>query len=112
VVDIANGTVLAEVKTGERPYAVALASGKAFVTNQYEGTLSVFDADTYKAAGEIEVAEYPEGIAASADGSSIYVANWFDNKLMKIDAASNRVVGKVETGNGPRAFGAFIRQKP
>ena len=72
----------------------------------------MFDADTYKAAGEIEVAEYPEGIAASADGKSIYVANWFDNKLMKIDAASNRVVGKVETGNGPRAFGAFIRQKP
>ena len=91
---------------------MALASGKAFVTNQYEGTLSVFDADTYKAASEIEVAEYPEGIAASADGRSVYVANWFDNTLMKIDAASNRVVGKVETGNGPRAFGAFIRQKP
>jgi YVTN family beta-propeller protein len=91
---------------------VALASGKAFVTNQYEATLTVFDADTYKPLGEIEVAEYPEGIAASADGKFIYVANWFDNKLMKIDAVSGRVAGMVETGNGPRAFGAFIRQKP
>ena len=72
----------------------------------------MFDADTYKAKREIEVAEYPEGIAASADGSFIYVANWFDNKLMKIDAALSRVVGKVETGNRPRAFGEFIRQKP
>jgi YVTN family beta-propeller protein len=71
----------------------------------------VVDVATYKPAGETDVAEYPEGIAASADGKSIYVANWFDNTLMKIDAASNRVVGKVETGNGPRAFGAFIRQK-
>ena len=50
VADLASGKVLAEVKVGERPYAVALASGKAFVTNQYAGTLSVFDAQTYAAA--------------------------------------------------------------
>jgi YVTN family beta-propeller protein len=111
VVDIASGTVLAEVKTGERPYAVALASGKAFVTNQYEGTLTVFDVATYKPTRGIDVAEYPEGIAASGDGKFIYVANWFDNTLMKIDAILNRVIGKVQTGNGPRAFGAFIRPK-
>ena len=98
MVDISSGTVLAEVKTGERPYAVALASGKAFVTNQYEGTLTVFDSDTYKPAGEIEVGEYPEGVAASGDGKFIYVANWFDNTVMKIDAVSNRVIGKVKRG--------------
>ena len=38
VADLGSGKVLAEVKVGERPYAVALAAGKAFVTNQYART--------------------------------------------------------------------------
>jgi YVTN family beta-propeller protein len=102
---------LAEIKVGERPYAVALAQGKGFVTDQYGGTLTVFDAASYAVLGKITVAQYPEGIEASADGRYIYVANWFDNKFMKIDAISQKIEASVETGDGPRAFGTFIRQK-
>ena len=68
--------------------------------------------DRCEPLAEIETGQYPEGIAASADGKFIYVANWFDNVLMKIDAVSLKAVGKVETANGPRAFGAFIRRVP
>ena len=77
-----------------------------------EGTLSVFDAQTYSPLAEIPCGEYPEGINASLDGKYVYVANWFDNVLTKIDAASLKIAGKVETGDGPRAFGGFIRRTP
>jgi len=100
------------VKVGARPYAVALAQGLAFVTNQYAGTVSVFDAATLAPRATIPVGEYPEGIAAAGDGRHVYVANWFDNALSVIDTGALKVVGSLPVGDGPRAFGAFIRRDP
>ena len=97
---------------GERPYAVAFAGGRAFVTNQYAGTVSVIDLATWQKITDLPTGEYPEGIASSADGTSVYVANWFDNSLVRIDAASLQVVGEARTGDGPRAFGQFIARVP
>jgi hypothetical protein len=45
----------------------------------------------------ITVGDYPEGIAATADAQRIVVA-----KLAVVD--------EVQVGNGPRAFGAFLRR--
>lgn len=111
IVDLAGRKTVAEIATGERPYAVGLAQGKGFVTDQYGGTLTVFDAASFAVLGKIRVAEYPEGIHAGSDGRFMYVANWFDNKFMKIDAATQKIEASVETGDGPRAFGTFIRRK-
>jgi YVTN family beta-propeller protein len=57
----------------------------------------------------VKVGEYPESVAASRDGARIYVTNWFSNELWAIDAKSLEILGKAETGEGPRAFGAFVR---
>jgi YVTN family beta-propeller protein len=38
------------------------------------------------------------------------VANWESNTLSIIDAATLRVVGEVKVGDGPRAFGTFLRR--
>ena len=109
VVDLAERRVVATVKVGKRPYCVALAQGRAFVTDQYAETVSVFDTETFAPVAKVEVGEYPEGIAASRDGKTIYVANWFSDELWSIAADSLEVVAKAKTGDGPRAFGAFIR---
>ena len=93
-----------------RPYAVALAQGRGFVTDQYGGTVSVFDLATLKPIKRINVGDYPEGIAATADGKRIIVACWESNTLEIIDAAELKVIGEVKTGDGPRAFGAFLRR--
>ena len=97
------------VKVGRRPYAVALAQGKAFVTDQYGGTVSVIDLSTYKVVKAIPVGEYPEGIQADPDERYVYVACWSDNTFERIDAATLEVTGKAAVGDGPRAFGAFLR---
>jgi YVTN family beta-propeller protein len=98
------------VKVGLRPYAVALASGCGFVTDQYDGTVSVFDLATLKPVRRINVGDYPEGIAATGDARRIIAANWESNTLSIIDAEKLAVMGVVKVGDGPRTFGAFLRR--
>ncbi|MHC2859756.1 YVTN family beta-propeller protein [Bradyrhizobium diazoefficiens] len=110
VIDIATGSEIGRVPVGMRPYAVALAQGRGFVTDQYGGTVSVFDLATLKPVKRINVGDYPEGINATADGKRIIVACWESNTLDIIDTTELKVIGEVKTGDGPRAFGAFLRR--
>jgi len=109
VIDLVSRKLIATVPVGRRPYAVALAGGKAFVTDQYAESVTAFDVETFKVAATIEVGGYPEGIEASADGRFVYVACWEANTLEKIDVSSLTVVEKTTVGEGPRAFGQFLR---
>lgn len=109
VVNLAQLKRIATIKAGKRPYAIALAAGKGFVTNQYAGTLTVFDARTFAVIDTIPIGEYPEGIARSSDGRYVYIANWFDNELAKLSTDSLKISGAVKTGEVPRAFGSFVR---
>ncbi len=109
MIDLAARKEIARVPVGERPYAVALTGGRAFVTDQYGGTVSTFDTATLAPGPRIAVGDYPEGIAASRDGRRIYVANWESNTLSIIDTATLTVVGQVRTADGPRAFGDFLK---
>jgi YVTN family beta-propeller protein len=109
VIDIATRAVVGTVKVGKRPYCVALAQGRGFVTDQYAEAVSVFDLSTLAPVAQVRVGEYPEGIGASRDGKTVYVANWFTNEFWSIGADDLKVTAKAKTGDGPRAFGAFIR---
>jgi YVTN family beta-propeller protein len=109
VIDIADGKVVATVAVGHRPYAVALAQGRAFVTNQYGDSVSVIDLKELNVVKTIDVGDHPEGIAADPREANVYVACWFDNVLMRIDPQSLAVTGQAPVGDGPRAFGAFLR---
>ncbi|THK35829.1 YncE family protein [Ensifer sp. MPMI2T] len=111
-VDPVSGRVLGHVATRERPYAVAFASGRGFVTNQYDDSVSVFDAQSLASVAVIDTGEYPEGIDTSADGRRIIVANWFSNSLTVIDSESLEIIGEITTGDGPRAFGRFVSTAP
>ena len=110
VIDILTAREIGRVHVGLRPYAVALAQGRGFVTDQYDGKVSVFDLATLQPVKRITVGDYPEGIEATADGKQVVVANWESNTLSVIDAAELRVIGEVKVGDGPRAFGAFLRR--
>lgn len=107
-VDPVSGAVLGKAETRERPYGLTFAEGRGFVTNQYDDTVSVFDATTYAPVAVIDVGGYPEGIDTTADGLKVAVANWDTNTLSVIDARTLKVVGEVATGDGPRAFGLFL----
>lgn len=106
VADPDTGTTQ-QIATGSHPYGVAFAQGRGFVTNQYAGTLTVFDEATLAPIAEIEVGEYPEGIAALPDGSGVAVASWDADLLTLIDAQSLEVMREIKVPSGPRAFGVF-----
>jgi YVTN family beta-propeller protein len=103
-------SVIATIRVGERPYALAIAGNPArlFVTNQYDNSVSVIDLETYALLKTIRVGEYPEGIVSSPDGRKVVVANWFDNTVSVIDVARLEVIKTIPTGNGSRAFGQFM----
>ncbi len=102
--------VAGSIKVGHRPYAVGLAGGRGFATDQGVGTISVFDIATRHPVKTIEACDHPEGIEADApDGSAIYVACWGDNIVLKIDVKSLQILAKIPVGDGPRAFGKFLR---
>ncbi len=109
VVDLAAGKVAGTVKVGRRPYGVALSPSRGFVTDQYGGTISVFDLASLSKTNTIEACDHPEGINYDASRKAVYVACWFDNKLIRIDAESLKVTGQVAVGDGPRAFGEFLK---
>lgn len=112
VIDVARAERIGRVPVGERPYAIAFAQGRGFVTNQYAGTVSVFDEASLAVLATLTVDDYPEGIEASADGRSVYVANWESNSLQRIDAVAMKLVARAVTANGPRGFGRFIWRQP
>jgi YVTN family beta-propeller protein len=70
VVDLAGEKLLGSVAVGKRPYAVALAKERGSSTDQYGGTVSVFDLATLRPVKRIPVGDYPEGIETSADDTS------------------------------------------
>ncbi len=112
VVDPKDGKVLGKVRTRERPYGVAFAGRHGFVTNQYDDSVSVFDATTYAPVKVISVGEYPEGIDTTADRRFVVVANWASNTMSLIDTEKLEVTGEIATGDGPRAFGQFLAGGP
>jgi YVTN family beta-propeller protein len=109
VIDIGARKVIGTVPTGRRPYAVALADGRGFSTDQYGGSVTAFDLATLKPLKTIRACDHPEGIEAGPARTNVYVACWGDNLLLRIDPQSLVITGKAKVGNGPRAFGKFIR---
>ncbi len=109
IIDLDARRVTATVKVGTRPYGVAFARDKVFVTNQGSRSVTVFDLAQLKPLASIAVGDYPEGIEATQDGLAIYVACWADNELVRINVDALTVDGKAAVGDGPRAFGAFLR---
>ena len=112
IVDLLEKKLVGPVPTGQRPYVVALADGKGFVTDQYEGKVAVFDLKTLAPITRIPVGDYPDGIQSSLDGRRVYVVNWESDTVSEIDTATLRVVATMPVGDSPRAFGTFIRAVP
>ena len=110
VIDPETTSVVATVPVGARPYGVAFAGGRAFTTDQYADTVSVYRLSDFRHEDALDVGEYPEGIDVTPDGRLIVSTNWFSNTVSLIDPDTVEVVGEIETGDGPRADGKFIHE--
>ena len=106
LVDTASGRVLDEVKTGEKPAGVAIASDgrRAVVAHWYGYDLAVIEVggDKLKVGGRVEVGPEPRGVAISGDGATAYVAVGVENEVVRVDLDGRKVTGRIGVGREPR----------
>ncbi|EHL3467401.1 YncE family protein [Salmonella enterica] len=75
VVDTRNGTILAKIAA---PASLAVlfnpTRNEAYVTHRQAGQVSVIDAKTYNVVKTFNTPTYPNSLALSADGNTLYVS--------------------------------------
>jgi PQQ-dependent catabolism-associated beta-propeller protein len=79
-------------------------TGRLFVTNEGDDTVSVIDAKSGDLVKVIEIGGRPRGIGFSPDRTHVYVALGDDNAIGVIDTATLAVVEKIPAGSDPEAF--------
>jgi peptide/nickel transport system substrate-binding protein len=104
VIDVTRGEIVASVKVGAQPGAVAIGEGFAWLVNTGSDTVARIDLATRTVTREIDVGRTPTGITVA--GGSIWVANSGERTVTRINADTARVVDTIEVGNGPAALAA------
>jgi YVTN family beta-propeller protein len=81
------------IRVGGSPYA--------YITNEYENTVSVIDTATNIVTGIVKVGSNPVGVAVSPDGKKAYAVNEGSNSVSVIDMATNNIIATVSVGTNP-----------
>ena len=76
----------------------------AYITNEYENTVSVINTETNTIAATVHVGSNPVEIAVSPDGAKVYVANYYGSTVSVIETVNNTVIATVNVGNNPNGI--------
>jgi len=82
----------------------AAPTGRIFVTNERDDTVSVINGSTLEVEATIEIGDRPRGIGISPDGNEIYVAVSEENKIKVINPETLKVMRDFESGSDPETF--------
>lgn len=101
VIDITTGTVITRVKVGCWPEGVAVTPNgkKAYITNSWDGNVSVIDTATNTITDTVKVGS--SDVVVSPDGKKVYVTSRDSNNISVIDTGINTVTATVPVGNSP-----------
>lgn len=97
--DARTGRVQAEIELGFPPRSIAIAGGRAWVTDNLHDTVVPVDGASGRVLAPIRVARGAAGIAAAA--GSVWVAETLSGTVARIDPASRRVIARLRTGGLP-----------
>ena len=90
-IDGASGAVTA-IPVGKGPKAVAVnpVKNRAYVINEFSGTMSVIDGATNRVSATVDVGPLPSSIALNPETNKIYVARSYGNGFITVvDGATN-----------------------
>ena len=87
-IDAATNKVVAKVRTGTSPAAIATGFGGIWVADSFENTVSRIDPTNF-VARPIPVGHGPQAIAVGE--GSVWVADTDDDAVVRIDPATNSV---------------------
>ncbi len=84
--------------------AFAEPTYRAFVTNEYDGTLSVLDTRSGTVETTVSVGKRPRGIGFAPDRSHVYVAIGEEDAIAVVDTRTLQVIKKLPAGSDPETF--------
>jgi len=81
--------------------ATAQAHTRAYVTDEFDSTVSVIDTATNTVVETIPVGAFPFGVAITPDGTRAYVTGLDSSIVSVIDTGTNTVVATIPVGLAP-----------
>jgi len=97
-----TGTIVATVRVGAQPDAIALGAGSAWVSDPPDDAVTRLDASGSTVIQRISVGGSPAGIAFGF--GAVWVANSGDRTVSRIDPTTNEVVAVIPVGTAPAAI--------
>jgi len=106
VIDTSNDSVASTLTVGEGPAAILMQGDKAYVVNQFSGTVSVIDMASLQVTGELDVGATPLGAASVEETRRLYVSSFDGRQITVIDTDSDSVVTRMAVAGQPTALAA------
>jgi YVTN family beta-propeller protein len=105
VIDADSGKLLGKVEPtpGVHGAAIVPELHRGFVTNGEDGTVSVFDTNTFKTLKKIPVAKDPDFVFYDPKTKRVLVCHGDGEVITAIDPAKEAVIGEVKLGGGAEA---------
>ncbi|MRI54188.1 YncE family protein [Methylobacterium sp. DB1607] len=101
VTRVEAGAVAGRTPVAGAPATVAAGGGSVFLTHPDGHAITVADAATGAVLRRLPYKGQAFGLAASADGKSLFVADWSGNRVDRLSAADGTVEASAETGRDP-----------
>jgi YVTN family beta-propeller protein len=97
VIDLALGTSLGNIPTGEGAEGIAVTPNgrQVWVTNRAEDTITVINAATRAPMAKIDAGEFPIRAEATADGRFVLVTNAKGDSLSVFSISEMKEVGRI-----------------
>jgi YVTN family beta-propeller protein len=105
VLDADSGKLLGKVEPTPGVHGAAIVADlhRGFVTNGGDGTVSVFDTETFKTIKKIPVAKDPDFVFYDPKTRRVLVCHGDAEVITAIDPATETVIGEVKLGGGAEA---------
>lgn len=106
LVDLRDGKMLVETRSGSKPSAVACSRDgrRAAVSNLWSGTLTLVELHEPrpKVVGEIAVGHLPRGIVFAPDGEKLYVAVGGADEVALVEWKTQKILERWQSPREPR----------
>lgn len=102
-VDTRTEQVVARVRVGDKPKAIAISpNGKMlYVSKEQSGTVTEIDTDSFEARRTFQAGWGPVGITTDRAGKVLYVANTLGGDVSVIDVSTGQEIKHLDAGRFP-----------
>ena len=99
VVEVEGGVKEKEFPVGPMPYAAIAQKGVLYVIEHALGQVSAYHANTGELRSQLELEDFPAGLALDPDAGKLYIMHLFSGRVSLIDLSDFSLKSIISTGN-------------